>query len=160
MSATVADELYKANVEASAYINSQTPYIYALNYNYINESIRKEALLVKKAKPTSAKTEPRKIRPALTPEARENQLIALAVDLVEQRLLDGTASSQETTHFLKLGSMKNRLEMEKLQEENRLLKAKTEVLQSSKRVEELYSEAIKAMRRYSGQRDDDYDDEY
>ena len=131
-----------------------------MNYNYINENIRKEALLVKKAKPTSAKTEPRKIRPALTPEARENQLIALAVDLVEQRLLDGTASSQETTHFLKLGSMKNRLEMEKLQEENRLLKAKTEVLQSSKRVEELYSEAIKAMRRYSGQRDDDYDDEY
>ena len=115
---------------------------------------------MKKAKPTSAKTEPRKIRPALTPEARENQLIALAVDLVEQRLLDGTASSQETTHFLKLGSMKNRLEMEKLQEENRLLKAKTEVLQSSKRVEELYSEAIKAMWRYSGQRDDDYDDEY
>lgn len=115
---------------------------------------------MKKAKPTSTKTEPRKIRPALTPEARENQLIALAVDLVEQRLLDGTASSQETTHFLKLGSMKNRLEMEKLQEENRLLKAKTEVLQSSKRVEELYSEAIKAMRRYSGQRNDDYDDEY
>lgn len=115
---------------------------------------------MKKAKPTSAKTEPRKIRPALTPEARENQLIALAVDLVEQRLLDGTASSQETTHFLKLGSMKNRLEMEKLQEENRLLKAKTEVLQSSKRVEELYTEAIKAMRRYSGQRDYDYDDEY
>lgn len=115
---------------------------------------------MKKAKSTSAKTEPRKIRPALTPEARENQLIALAVDLVEQRLLDGTASSQETTHFLKLGSMKNRLEMEKLQEENRLLKAKTEVLQSSKRVEELYSEAIKAMRRYSGQRDDDYDEEY
>ena len=53
----------------------------------------------------------RKMRPALTPEARENQLISLAVDLVEQRLIDGTASSQETTHFLKLGSMKNRLEM-------------------------------------------------
>ena len=113
---------------------------------------------MKKAKPTSAKTEPRKIRPALTPEARENQMIALAVDPVEQRLLDGTASSQETTHFLKLGSMKNRLEMEKLQEENRLLKARTEALQSAKRVEELYSEAIKAMRRYSGQGSDD--DEY
>lgn len=111
---------------------------------------------MKKAKPINA--EPRKIRPALTPEARENQMIALAVDLVEQRLLDGTASSQETTHFLKLGSMKNRLEMEKLQEENRLLKAKTEALQSAKRVEELYSEAIKAMRRYSGQGSDD--DEY
>lgn len=112
---------------------------------------------MKKAK-TQKSSEPRKIRPALTPEARENQMIALAVDLVEQRLLDGTASSQETTHFLKLGSMKNRLEMEKLQEENRLLKARTEALRSAKRVEELYSEAIKAMRRYSGQGSDD--DEY
>ena len=92
----------------------------------------------------------RKIRPALTPEARENQLISLAVDLVEQRLLDGSASSQETTHFLKLGSMKNQLEMEKLREENKLLKAKTESIQSAKRVEELYAEAINAMRRYSG----------
>ena len=111
-----------------------------------------------KVKKSDSKNTTRKIRPALTPEARENQMIALAVDLVEQRLLDGTASSQETTHFLKLGSMKNRLEMEKLQEENRLLKARTEALQSAKRVEELYSEAIKAMRRYSGQGSDD--DEY
>lgn len=111
-----------------------------------------------KVKKADSKNTTRKIRPALTPEARENQMIALAVDLVEQRLLDGTASSQETTHFLKLGSMKNRLEMEKLQEENRLLKARTEALQSAKRVEELYSEAIKAMRRYSGQGGDD--DEY
>ena len=97
----------------------------------------------------------RKMRPALTPEARENQLIALAVDLVEQRLREGTASSQETTHFLKLGSMKNRLEMEKLEEENKLLKAKTESIQSQKRVEELYSEAIKAMRNYAGQGETD-----
>lgn len=111
-----------------------------------------------KVKKADSANSTRKIRPALTPEARENQMIALAVDLVEQRLLDGTASSQETTHFLKLGSMKNRLEMEKLQEENRLLKARTEALQSAKRVEELYSEAIKAMRRYSGQGSDD--DEY
>ena len=111
-----------------------------------------------KVKKADSKNTTRKIRPALTPEARENQMIALAVDLVEQRLLDGTASSQETTHFLKLGSMKNRLEMEKLQEENRLLKARTEALQSAKRVEELYSEAIKAMRRYSGQGSED--DEY
>ena len=93
----------------------------------------------------------RKMRPALTPEARENQLISLAVDLVEQRLIDGTASSQETTHFLKLGSMKNRLEMEKLEEENKLLKAKTESIQSQKRVEELYLEALNAMRNYAGQ---------
>ena len=104
----------------------------------------------------------KKIRPALTPEARENQLIALAVDLVEQRLLDGSASSQETTHFLKLGSMKNQLEMEKLREENKLLKAKTESIQSAKRVEELYAEAINAMRRYSGNRSssDEDDDQY
>ena len=103
-----------------------------------------------KTKNVSASDSSKKIRPALTPEARENQLIALAVDLVEQRLLDGTASSQETTHFLKLGSMKNRLEMEKLKEENKLLQAKTESIQSAKRVEELYTEAINAMRRYSG----------
>ena len=97
----------------------------------------------------------KKIRPALTPEARENQLIALAVDLVEQRLLDGTASSQETTHFLKLGSTRNRLEMEKLKEENQLLKAKTESIQSQKKSEELFLEAINAFRSYSGKEDSD-----
>lgn len=95
-------------------------------------------------------TTKRKIRPALTPEARENQLISLAVDLVEKRLIEGTASSQETTHFLKLGSTKNQLEMEKLREENKLLQAKTEALQSAKRSEELFNEAIKAMQVYSG----------
>ena len=105
--------------------------------------------MVKTKKTTSNPS--RKMRPALTPEARENQLISLAVDLVEQRLIDGTASSQETTHFLKLGSMKNRLEMEKLEEENKLLKAKTESIQSQKRVEELYLEALNAMRNYAGQ---------
>ena len=113
-------------------------------------------------KKTNSSNTDRKIRPALTPEARENQLIALAVDLVQQRLLDGSASSQETTHFLKLGSMKNQLEMEKLREENKLLKAKTESIQSAKRVEELYAEAINAMRRYSGNRSssDEEDDQY
>ena len=104
---------------------------------------------------TSNSKSTRKIRPALTPEARENQLISLAVDLVEQRLLDGTASSQETTHFLKLGSMRNRLEMEKLEEENRLLKAKTESIQSQKKSEELFLEAINAFRSYSGKEDSD-----
>ena len=98
----------------------------------------------------NSNTPKRKIRPALSPEARENQLIALAVDLVEQRLLEGTASSQETTHFLKLGSMKNKLEMEKMREENELLKAKTESIKSAKKSEELFEEAIKAMQRYSG----------
>lgn len=97
-------------------------------------------------------------RPFMTPEGQENHLISLANNLVEQRLLDGTASSQEVTHFLKLGSRKETLEREKLEEENKLLRAKTESLQSQKRVEELYNEALTAMRRYAGQGepDDDY----
>lgn len=92
-------------------------------------------------------------RPAMTPDARENQMINLAVDLAEKQLEEGTASSQVITHFLKLGSSKERLEREKLEEENKLLRAKTESLQSQKRVEELYAEALTAMRRYNGQGD-------
>lgn len=109
------------------------------------------------AKVTS-NTQTRKIRPATTPEARENQLISLAIDLVEQRLIDGTASSQETTHFLKLASSKARIEKERLELENEMIKAKTESLKSSKRIEELYADAINAMKRYSGHGDSD--DEY
>ena len=90
------------------------------------------------------------IRPALTPEGRENQMISLAVDLAEKQLIEGTASSQVITHYLKLGSTKERLEKEKLEEENKLLKARTKALQSSDRVEELYKNAIEAMKRYSG----------
>ncbi len=104
------------------------------------------------AKPKKAtSTTQKKIRPALTPEARENQLISLAIDLVEQRLIDGTASSQETTHFLKLASSKAKLEKERLELENELTKAKTKSLQSTERIEALYTEAIAAMRRYGGQ---------
>lgn len=95
------------------------------------------------------------MRPALTPEARENQLISLAVDLVEQRLMDGTASSQETTHFLKLATTKARLEKEILEKQKELITAKTEALQSAKRVEELYADAISAMKKYSGHGDED-----
>ena len=97
----------------------------------------------------------KKMRPALTPEARENQLISLAVDLAERQLLEGTASSQVITHYLKLGSTKERLEKEKLIEENKLLRAKTENFQSMKRVEELYAEALNAMRNYAGQEEVD-----
>ena len=98
-----------------------------------------------------------KIRPALTPEARENQMISLAVDLAEKQLQEGTASSQVITHFLKLGSTKQQLEKQKLEEENKLLRAKTENIQSMGRIEELYEESINAMRNYSGQGDpDDY----
>lgn len=101
----------------------------------------------------------RKVRPATTPESRENQLISMAYDLVEQRLLDGTATSQETTHFLKMGSMKARLEAEKLKKENELLVAKTEAIQSGKRIEELYSEALKAMKTYSGSEDQESEED-
>lgn len=103
------------------------------------------------AKPKATPPNPgKRVRPALTPEARENQLISLAVDLVEQRLIDGTASSQETTHFLKLGSTKNQLEMEKIRLENELTKAKTEAVESAKNVEALYKEALDAMKNYAG----------
>lgn len=93
----------------------------------------------------------KRLRPALTPEARENQLISLAVDLAEQQLLDGTASSQVITHYLKLGSTKERLEKQIMEEQKKLLEAKTEAIQSAKRVEELYANALNAMRNYSGQ---------
>lgn len=90
------------------------------------------------------------LRPADTPEARENQMIALATNLAEKQLIEGTASSQVITHYLKLGSTKERLELEKLKRENRLLEAKSEALESAARVEELYAEAIKAFGIYHG----------
>lgn len=99
------------------------------------------------------------MRPALTPEARENQLISLAIDLVEQRLIDGTASSQETTHFLKLASRRAKLEAERQELENELIRAKTQALRDQADMKTLYAEAIAAMRRYSGNGRSDYDDE-
>lgn len=103
-----------------------------------------------KTKVSMTSTSGRKMRPALTPESRENQMISLAMDLAEQQLRDGTASSQLITEFVKRGSVKYRLENEKLKEENSKLKAQTEMMQSAKRVEELYADAISAMRKYSG----------
>lgn len=90
------------------------------------------------------------MRPALTPEARENQMIALAMDLVEQRLKNGTASSAETVHFLKLASSKEKLEQEILEEQKKLLEAKTDNLKSAAKIESLYAEALEAFRSYSG----------
>ena len=97
-------------------------------------------------------------RRAITPEAREQQLIALAVDAAEQQLRDGTASSQVITHYLKLASNqeRTRLENEKLEEENKLLRAKTKALEDSADMKELYKDAIKAFRVYNG--DDAEDD--
>lgn len=96
----------------------------------------------------------KKIPPALSPETRELQLISLASDLALQQLLDGTASSQVITHFLKLGTTKARLEKEKLEKENALLRAKTEALESQRNMDQMYADAIAAMKRYSA-----YDDE-
>lgn len=89
-------------------------------------------------------------RPAITPEARENQMIALAVDLAEKQLQEGTASSQVITHYLKLGSMREKLERERLEEENKLLRAKTKAIEDQKEMKEIYLDALKAMQRYSG----------
>ena len=112
-----------------------------------------------KAKGRSTAEQPRKIRPAIDPEIRELQMISLAVDLAEKQLMDGTASSQVITHYLKLGSSKERIEKEILERQKELITAKTESIKSQKRVEELYTEALKAMRIYNGQgTPDDYDD--
>ncbi len=91
-----------------------------------------------------------KMRPASTPEAREDQLISLAVDLAEQQLREGTASSQVITHYLKLGSTRERKEQELLDGQIKLNIAKAESLDSSKRIEELYANALTAMKSYSG----------
>ncbi len=99
----------------------------------------------------------RKIRPALSPEARENQLISLAVDLAEKQLLEGTASAQVITHYLKLGSTKEKIEKEILEKQKDLIEAKTRSLQSAQRIEEMYQNALDAMRSYSGHKESDYD---
>lgn len=103
-----------------------------------------------------------RLRPVTTPEARENQLVALAHDVAEKRLREGTASAQEVVHFLKLGSSREKLEQERLELENGFLAQKTEALKAQARVEELISDALDAMRGYSGQepvsRGDDYED--
>lgn len=111
---------------------------------------------VKDENKTDTETAP--MRPGLTPEARENQLIYLATALAEKQLRDGSASSQVITHYLKLGSTKERIEKEILEKQKDLITAKTEALQSAKRVEELYEKAISAMRKYSGNGGDINDD--
>lgn len=102
---------------------------------------------------------PRKAKAASSPESRENQVIAMAYDLAEKQIREGTASAQVITHFLKMGSTKEREERETMKEQRRLLAAKTESLENSKRMENLFTDALKAMREYSGggKQDDDED---
>ena len=100
-------------------------------------------------------------RPASTPEGREQQLVSMAVELAERQLQEGTASAQVITHYLKLGSTREQLEQLKLQKEIEVAAAKAEALASAKRVEELYTQALRAMREYSGQEPmepDEYDE--
>lgn len=98
----------------------------------------------------SKREKPRRRPPAISAEERELQLISLAVDLAEKQLADGSASAQVLTHFLKLGTSRAQLELEKLKHENELLEAKTEAIQSSKRIEKLYEDAMRSMREYQG----------
>lgn len=92
----------------------------------------------------------RKVRKAIDPEVREKQLIALAVNRAEQQLLDGTASSQVITHYLKLGTKNAELEREKLKKEVAVLEAKAEMLQANKNAEKKYDEVLKALKVYKG----------
>jgi TRAP-type uncharacterized transport system substrate-binding protein len=96
-----------------------------------------------------------KRRAARNPETRMNQLVSLAVDLVEQRLLNGTATSQETTTIIKYGTSKSKLETEMMEEQIRLMKSKREAIDSAKRSDEMYEKALAAMRAYSGMNEDD-----
>ncbi len=98
----------------------------------------------------SKKQNQRRGKPAETPENRENQLVSLATDLAEKQILSGQASSQVITHYLKLGSTREKLEQERLAKENELLQAKVDQMSSAKRIEELYETALNAMRAYGG----------
>lgn len=93
--------------------------------------------------------------PVMTDEAREQQMVSLAIDLAEKQLREGTASSQVITHYLKLGSSKEKLEKEILKEQKKLVVAKTSAIESQEKLQGLYEEAIKAMRTYTGGGDDE-----
>lgn len=107
--------------------------------------------------PSSSGAEPRRLRrsPATTPEGRENQLVSLAADLAERQLEDGTASAQVITHYLKLGSTREKLEQQRLAHENALLEVKRESLLSQQRTEEGYKKVIAALRSYNGYGEED-----
>ena len=98
--------------------------------------------------------------PPATPEAKEDQMIDLAMRAAEEQLRNGTASTQVIVHFLKLGSTKERLEKEMLSKKTELVTAQTEALKSQKRVEELYENALKAMKIYSGSSEEEDEDIY
>lgn len=97
----------------------------------------------------------REFAPAMSSEARDSQMASLAYDLVEQRMRNGTATSQETCYFLKLANPNQKLEKKKLEKQIELLEAKTEQIQAARRMDEVYMEAINAFKLYDGSRDDE-----
>ena len=104
--------------------------------------------------PKTADTKKKDIsKPAMSDEAVENRLISKAYKAVEKRIEDGTATAAELTHFLRLGSAKEQLELEKLKKENALLAAKADSLRSQEEVNDLYANSIKALGKYSGHPD-------
>lgn len=123
----------------------------------MRKSSRKQAKPIRVKNPVIDPDKTRKKRkgspPGRTLESVENQLVGLAANLAREQMENGTASSQVITHFLKLGSSQAKLETEKLQRENELLRAKTEALRSQKKVEDLYANALRAMRNYTGSTD-------
>lgn len=113
-------------------------------------------MVAKRVTPSTGSSKARR-PPATTSEGREQQLVGYAVDLAERQILDGTASAQVITHFLKIASGRETLERKKLEQENELLKAKVQQIGSGEEIKELYSNALNAMRMYSGQ-ETDYED--
>lgn len=113
-----------------------------------------------KVKNSNTTSSVRRDRPGFTTEARENQMIAKAVNLAEKKIDEGTASDGLIIHYLKLGTTKAELEREKLRSENELLKAKTDALESAKNTEAMFAEAIKAIKTYQGRGVDDEDEQY
>lgn len=108
----------------------------------------------------AARRERRVSAPAITVEGREQRIISMAMDLAEKQIREGTATSQVITHYLKMGSSREQLEQQRLEHENLLLQVKAEQLASAKKVEELYGKALSAMRTYSGQGNDEDEDDY
>ncbi len=115
-----------------------------------------------KKKSTASEKANRNLRPPVSIEAQENLMISLAVQCAEKQLREGTASSQVITHYLKLGSSKERIEKEILEKQKELIEAKTKNLNSSNEAKELYNKALIAFRKYSGayDEDDEYEEEY
>lgn len=112
--------------------------------------------------PKLPKTQPntkKRLPPATTPEGREKQIISLAYDLVEERLRNGTASASETVAILRLGTQRERLEREKIAEEVKLTRTKSEAIAQAKEIKEMMSEAISAFKRYSGSEEEEMDED-